>query len=185
MTINTSNDYIFFKGHGFNHGDLVEYRTTETEITGLTTTQNYYIHKLDDDKFNLVSAGIGTTASSIDFDKREYISFGSIGVGTHTFKYPDINVVVDTISGTASTAISHPVVRPICTGEITQVQLTSIGSGYGVTDTFNVHRRPNVTISNGSGAVIDVVVTEGQITQAFVKIAGSGYVTPPTLVVGS
>jgi len=181
--INTSNDYIFFKAHGFNHGDLVEYRTTETEITGLSTTQNYYINKLNDDKFNLVSAGIGTTASSIDFDKKDYISFGSIGVGTHIFKYPDINVVVDTISGTASTAISHPVVRPICTGEITQVQLTSIGSGYGVTDTFNVHRRPNVTISNGSGAVIDVVVTEGQITQAFVKISGSGYVTPPTLVV--
>ena len=181
--INTANSYVFFKNHGFNTGDLVEYRTSDTVISGLSTTNNYYIDKIDDDKFHLISAGIGTTTTTLDLTKKNYIPLKSVGVGTQTFRYPKISVSVDTISGTASTAISLPVLRPICKGEITQVQLTSIGSGYGVTDTFNVHRRPNVTVSNGDSALIDVVVTDGEITQAFVKIAGGGYSTPPDLVI--
>ena len=181
--INTANNYIFFKSHGFSTGDLVEYRTTGTAISGLTTTQNYYIHAVDNDKFYVVSAGIGTTSSTSQFDKKQFIDLKSVGVGTHTFKYPDISVSMDVISGTANTAISFPRVRPVCTGNIVDVQLTSTGSGYGVTDTFNVHRRPSVTVSNGSGALIDVVITNGEIAQAFVKIQGKGYVSPPTLEV--
>jgi len=181
--INTANDYIFFKSHGFNTGDIVEYRSSQTSISGLTTTQNYYVYRVDDDKFKVISAGIGTTSTSDLYKKDQFIKIGSIGVGTHTFKYPDIAVVIDAVSGTANTSISSPVVRPICRGSIVDVHLTSVGSGYGVTDTFNVHRRPSITISNGSGAVIDLVVAEGKIAQAFVKIAGGGYSTPPTLEV--
>ena len=181
--INTANDYIFFKSHGFSTGDLVEYKTTGTAISGLTTTQNYYVYAIDNDKFYVTSAGIGTTSSTSQFDKKQFIDLKSVGVGTHTFKYPDISVSMDVISGTANTAISLPRVRPVCTGNIVDVQLTSTGSGYGVRDTFNVHRRPSVTVSNGSGALIDVVITNGEIVQAFVKIEGKGYVSPPTLEV--
>ena len=179
--INTSNDYIYFKSHGFATGDLVEYRSTETSISGLSTSQNYYIYKIDSDKFKVISAGIGTTSTSIDFIKKNFVDIKSIGVGTHIFKYPEISVSIESVSGVANTSVSQPIVRPVCTGNITDVHLTSVGSGYGTTDTFNVHRRPVVTVSNGSGAVIDLVIVDGGITQAFVKISGSGYATPPIL----
>ena len=183
--INTAFDYIFFKSHGFETGEILEYRTTGTAISGLTTSQNYYVVKIDTDRFRVTNAGIGTTSTKSQFEKNEFIDLKSVGVGTHTFKYPDISVSIDAVSGTANTSQSLPRLRPLCTGNIVDVQLTSTGSGYGVTDTFNVHRRPNVTVSNGTGALIDVVVSNGEIAQAFVKIAGTGYVSPPTLdVVG-
>ena len=181
--INTANNYIFFKSHGFNTGDLVEYKTTGTSISGLSTTQNYYVSVIDNDKFYVSGAGIGTTSTTSLFNKDQFIDLKSVGVGTHTFKYPDISISVDAVSGTANTSQSLPRLRSVCTGNIANVHLTSVGSGYGVTDTANVHRRPSVTISNGSGALIDVVVTNGEIAQAFVKIQGGGYVSPPTLEV--
>jgi len=179
--INTANNYIFFKTHGFKNGDLVEYKTTGTVIGGLSTTQNYYINVIDENSFNVAAAGVGTTTSKLEFNKNQFIDLVSTGIGTHTFKYPDISVSVDAVSGTASTALSLPRVRPVCTGNISDAPLTLIGSGYGVTDTFNVHRRPSVTVSNGSGGVVDVVISNGEIVQAFVKIPGKGYVTPPNL----
>ena len=183
--INTSDDYIFFKSHGFNTGDIVEYRTTGTSISGLSTTQNYYVSVVDENSFKLASAGIGTTASRVSFDKKDFIDIRSVGVGTHTFKYPDISVTVETISGTANTSLSLPRIRPICSGNITDVYLTNVGSGYGSSEVHSIHRRPLTTVSNGSSGVIDIVVNNGEIINATVKVSGGGYVTPPTLnVVG-
>ena len=61
--------------------------------------------------------------------------------------------------------------------------LTNDGVGYGSSDTLNAHRRPLVTISNGQDALITVGVSNGEITGAFVKIKGKGYVSPPELIV--
>ena len=61
--------------------------------------------------------------------------------------------------------------------------MTSSGVGYGTDATLNAHRRPLVTVSNGQDGLITVNQTDGQITGAFVKIAGKGYVTPPELIV--
>lgn len=180
--INTANHYVFFKNHGFENGDLVEYSSTGP-IIGLSTTQNYRILKLDEDTFRLASAGIGSTANDLAFNKGEYVKIGSIGSASHTFKYPDIHVSVDGVTGLANTAFSLPKVRAKCVGEITACPLTSVGSGYGATDTINVHRRPDVTISNGSRGIIEVIVAEGEIVRAFVKSGGGGYATPPKLEV--
>lgn len=181
--INTSFDYIFSKSHGFRSGDLLEYRTSDTVISGLTTTQNYYVVKVDDDRFKLTSAGIGTTSTTQNYLKQEIIDLKSVGVGTHTFRYPEISVSIDVVSGFANTSVSTPTLRPVCTGEITQVVITESGTGYGSTDTFNFHRRPEVTISNGSGAIIDVIISDGRLTGAYVVNGGKGYQTPPTLQV--
>ena len=181
--INTSDDYVFFRNHGFKSGDLIEYSTTGTVISGLSTSLTYYVINVDKDKFRVANAGVGTTSTQLNYLKNEYVDFKSVGSGTHTFKYPDIHVSIDVISGVANTSQSTPTLRAICSGSITDVHLTSIGSGYGVTDTFNVHRRPDVTVSNGSGAVIDVIVSNGEIVQTKIKDGGRGYVTPPTLTV--
>ena len=36
-------------------------------------------------------------------------------------------------------------------------------------------------MSNGSGAIIDVIISDGRITSAYVVNGGKGYQTPPTL----
>ena len=178
--INTSNNYVYFFKHGFESGDLIEYRS-DGPISGLSTTQNYYVLKIDENRFRVTSAGIGTTSNTLDYTKKNYIKFNSIGSAEHTFKYPDIHVSVNAVSGIANTTDSSPRVRPICLGNITQVPVRTGGTGYGVTDTINVHRRPNVTISNGSRALVDLVISDGRIVRAFVKDGGGGYATPPEI----
>ena len=192
--ISIANDYIFHKNHGFRNGDLVEYSHTGTAISGISTTIKYLIIKLDEDKFRLCSAGddyinnlyseeFGTTATTVNYSKGLYVDINSIGAGTHTFKYPDISVSMDVISGVGNTAVSFPVIRPVCRGGITDIHLTNTGVGYGSSDTINAHRRPLVTISNGIGALVDVSITDGVISDAFTKIDGKGYVSPPDLIV--
>ena len=182
--ISTANNYIFSKNHGFSSGDIVEYEHTDTAIDGLHTTQNYQVLVLNEDKFRVCSAGIGTTTTTKNYHKGLYVDLGpNVGVGTHTFKYPPIAVSLETLSGVAVTATSAPVIRPLCHGAITDIRLTSTGVGYGTDATLNAHRRPLVTISNGQDGLITVNQTDGKITGAFVKIAGKGYVTPPELIV--
>mgnify|MGYP003330398466 FL=1 len=180
--INTANNFVFFKKHGFQSGDLIEYNSTGP-ISGLSTTQNYYVIRIDENRFRVAAAGIGTTATQTNLRNNDYIKFGNIGSASHTFKYPDIHVSVEAVTGAASTTYAWPTVRPICQGHIVQCPVTSVGSGYGATDTINVHRRPNVTVSNGSRALIDVVIDGGKIVRAFVKDGGGGYATPPKLEV--
>ena len=181
--INTSSDYIYFRDHGFNSGDLVNYSTTGSVIEGLSSSVNYQIIKIDRNKFRLADAGIGTTSTTLNYEKNNFVDIRSVGSGTHTFKYPEIHVSIDVISGVANTSISTPVIRSFCSGSISNVHLTSVGAGYGVSDTFNLHRRPDVTISNGSGAELDVVVVNGEIDQVLIRSGGKGYVSPPTLTI--
>ena len=154
-------------------------------IAGLQTSQNYQIIVLDENKFRLCSAGIGTTTSSVNYFKGRYVDLQSNGSGNHTFKYPDISVSLQTTSGLGITATSAPVIRPRCLGTITDVFLTKDGGGYGSGNTLNAHLRPLVTISNGKSALVTVGVnTEtGEITGAFVKIKGNEYASPPELIV--
>ena len=175
---------IFHKNHGFRNGDLVEYSHTDTAISGLSTTIKYLIIKLDEDKFRLCSAGIGTTTSSVDYFKGRYVDLQSNGSGNHTFKYPDISVSLQTTVGFGTTSL-EPLVRARCLGAITDVFLTKDGGGYGSGNTLNAHLRPLVTISNGKNALVTVGVTTetGEITGAFVKIKGNEYASPPELIV--
>ena len=200
--INTANNYIYFRSHGFKSGDLVEYKNDATfkynasnnkiveidsaasPIAGLQTSQNYQIIVLDENKFRLCSAGIGTTNSNVNYFKGRYVDLQSNGSGNHTFKYPDISVSLQTTVGFGTTALA-PVIRPRCLGSITDVFLTKDGGGYGSGNTLNAHLRPLITISNGKSALVTVGVnTEtGEITGAFVKIKGTEYASPPELIV--
>ncbi|MEC8552761.1 MAG: hypothetical protein VXY93_19870, partial [Pseudomonadota bacterium] len=67
--ISTSYNTITFNNHGFNHGDLINYSptvgigsTVPKSIQGLSTSNSYYVVKIDDNSFKLSDAGVGGTS---------------------------------------------------------------------------------------------------------------------------
>ena len=173
--INTFDSYLFAKNHGFKNGDLVEYSTTNTVISGLSTQLNYYVSVVDVNKFKLSLAGIGTTLSDQNYLDKKYISFSNTGVGTHTISYPPITVQVESIS-IGSTTVIEPVFEPIVLGQITDVHLENGGSGYGTAEIINFHRRPDVGISSiRSEVVLKPIVLDGSIVDVKIVSSGRGY----------
>jgi hypothetical protein len=174
--INTFDSYFFAKNHGFSDGDLVEYSTTDTPISGLSTSIYYYINVIDNNKFKLASAGIGTTLSNSNFIDKKYIKFNNLGLGTHTIGYPPIKITIESISAIGSTTIIEPVLEPIVLGSISDVYLEDGGVSYGSTDIINFHKRPNVGISSiKSQAILKPIIINGTIADVKIINKGAGY----------
>jgi hypothetical protein len=190
--INTADHYIFAKGHGFNTGEEIIYFTNGSSIGGLNAEKSYYAIKIDDSKFRLADkfvgvstiTGIGTTAYNENLLNNEYIKFSSLGIGTHTFKYPPIQVTISgTINSTELTGISTQAsAYPIVKGFVKDIFIKNGGSSYG-SQVLNFERQPSVTLQNGSGAILGVRVFDGEISDVFVIEPGSGYVSEPELVI--
>ena len=51
--IKTDLSLISFKNHNFSDGELINYSSSENPISGLTTYNQYYVLKVDDDNFRL------------------------------------------------------------------------------------------------------------------------------------
>jgi hypothetical protein len=178
--ISTTNHTISFKNHNFKNGDLINYYSTETTISGLSTTNNYLVLKLDDDTFRLANAGISTVLTE-DFDKNKFIKFNSVGSGYHIFKYPDITLTVNVSFG--GTVIQQINAVPTITGPIVDVYLYENGSGYGSNDTINIQKTPKVTLKNGKNAELKPIVKDGRINQVDVLTGGNEYFSTPNLIV--
>ena len=181
--INTFDSYFFAKNHGFNSGELVNYSTTGSVISGLSTSSSYYITTIDSNKFKL-SVGIGTSISNQNYLDKKYITFSNLGVGTHTIYYPPIQINIESIS-IGSTTVITPILEPIVLGKITDVYLENSGSGYGCTDIINYHRRPDVGISSvKSEAVLKPIVLNGSIVDVKIISKGGGYRKDSDIIVG-
>ena len=89
--ISTIYDTVTFKDHGFNSGDIVDYKTTGTEIVGLSTANQYSIVKLDADRFKLINVGVAGTYRT-DITKSKITKLNSNGTGYQIFEYPPIKV---------------------------------------------------------------------------------------------
>lgn len=96
LGINTSNSIISIENHDYKTGEIITYNTTGSVASGLSTSENYYVIKIDENRFRLASAGIGTTFSNFKYLTNQYVNISSIGSGDHEFNYPEISV---TISG--------------------------------------------------------------------------------------
>ena len=64
--ISTIRDTVYFNDHGFKSNELIEYsvETGGTVITGLSTTNQYRVIKVNDDEFRIANAGVGGTTVS-------------------------------------------------------------------------------------------------------------------------
>ena len=177
--ISTIDDSINFTNHGFTDKDIVEYYSEGNSISGLSSTTQYYVIKIDDNKFRLADAGIGATITS-NYDRKKYVEISSVGTGYQIFKYPDISVQVnvrfrDGISGIVS---AYPVVH----GPIIDTYLYEKGTEYGST-ILNLHKKPLYEIKTGRDAQIKTFVREGKIVSVQVLSGGREYYSTPELKV--
>ena len=170
--ISTIDHLVNFKNHGFQEGDLIEYQNTGTVISGLVTTNQYYVFKNNNDQFRVADAGVGGTVRD-NFDSRLYIKLDSIGSGFHQFKYPDIKLNINVSFGAAA-GTGVITATPYVRGNIIDAYLYETGTGYGST-TLNFERSPSVSIKNGKGASLYPVVVGGQLIRVDVRSRGSEY----------
>ena len=174
--VNTFDNYIFATDHRFKNKDIVRYSTTGTAISGLSTTSEYIVTVIDKNKFYLSSVGNGDKIDEFDYINKRYIKFSALGDGDHTFYYPPIRLVVESLSGVGATTIIKPEFEPIITGELESVFLETNGVGYGVSDIINFHRRPDIKIKPiASESLLKPIVVNGSIVDVQFLSYGSGY----------
>lgn len=78
--IDTTNNLISIKNHGYINGDIILYQNYDTPIGGLTTHHKYYIIPFDRDKFYVAETFVDVKPGS-----KLPINLTSVGVGSHTF----------------------------------------------------------------------------------------------------
>ena len=182
--ISTSDDYFYAPNHAFRTGEIVRYEFSSIAAQGLSTTTEYFVTRLDSARFKLTDAGIGTTRDDSDFKAGKFARISGVGAGTHTIKYPPIEIKVETLSGIGSTAITNPTLEPLVLGSIESVYLEQGGAGYGCTNILNFHRRPNVGIATVTfEALLKPILVEGSIVDVQILASGRGYRKDSDIVV--
>ena len=178
--ISTSNNSFVFKNHGFSTGELITYSTTGDKIPELSTSDQYYVTKVDDNIFRISNAGVAGT-NSTNFDRGLTEKFTGIGTGLHVFNYPPITVDV---SVSIANTVGVVTATPIVVGSIKDVLLYEGGTSYG-SKVLNFHKRPTVSIVTGSSAEFKAVISDKKIIDILVTQPGNNYFSPPDLVITS
>jgi hypothetical protein len=182
--ISTTQSSINFKNHGFNDGELIAYDYESAAISGIATTNQYYVLKLDTNSFRLCNAGVGGTIVS-NYERKDYIEFNSTGSGYQYFKYPDISVSIkySTVGfGTTTQTLENLVVTPVVKGSVIDAYVYESGTGYGST-ILNFKKNPVISIKNGKSAQLTPSVIGGKIESVLISYVGSEYFSTPDLVV--
>ena len=73
--ISTENDVVTYTNHGFKDGELITYSYEQTQISGLSTSKQYYVIKIDDNNFKLA-------LSKLNANQGYSIDLTSIGSGS-------------------------------------------------------------------------------------------------------
>ena len=174
--VNTFDNYIFAENHNLKEKDIVLYNTTGSEISGLSTSLEYYVSIVDENKFRLSELEVGNSDLEISYKNKRFVKLESIGSGIHEFSYPPISLVVESLSGVGATTIIEPELEPIVLGSIQDVFLENNGVGYGVSDIINFHKRPDINIKPiTSSALLKPIVINGSIVDVQFLSFGKGY----------
>ena len=67
--INTAQNRFEIPNHGYSSGEIIKYSTTSSGIVGLSTSEEYYVIKVDDDNFSLSLVGSGNTDKKFYYDR--------------------------------------------------------------------------------------------------------------------
>jgi len=192
--ISTEKSIVTFNNHGFSNGEIVVYQpsaglgTTEPQsISGLSTSNQYKIIKIDDNRFRVSDVGIGGTINT-NFISGKYVNFKTTGTGYQLFKYPNIEITIDFLSTvpTSDTITLTPVVQ----GKIVDILLYEKGSGYGNKDIINYENKPDIVVKNGTPRTgknitpsLSPILDNGIVTGINIQDGGDEYHSTPDLVV--
>ena len=177
--ISTEYNTLTYENHGFNNGDIVNYSFDGTVVSGLSTSNQYSIYKLDNNKFRLINVGVGATLTT-DLTRSKYVEFGDVGSGYQIFQYPEITVSANVSYG--SSIKGNFTFTPIVTGSIEGAYLYEKGNGYG-SNILNLEKKPTISIQNGKNAQLNPVISGGRIIDVQVLSKGSEYFSTPDLIV--
>ena len=180
--ISTSRNQINIISHGYETGEIIRYTSAIPVVSGLSTTTDYYVHKVDDNNFSLSVVGSGVTIKYY-LDNNIFVSLGSTGNGS--FNYKPISVTIDGVIGIATLTGQdfRAKIQPLFRGAIDSVDLTNNGTGYGSSEIINFDRQPEITFQSGSAALVSPVIDNGKIIEVVINKSGSGYNTPPNLTI--
>jgi len=182
--ISTIKNTINFKNHGFNDGEIIEYSYDDTQISGITTNNQYKVIKIDNDSFRLSNTGIGGTITS-NYERKKYELLESTGTGYQYFKYPDISVSIKyTPVGVGSTNQEYKelITTPVVRGSIIDAYVYESGTGYGST-ILNFNKKPIISIKNGNNAEIVPKIVNGKIIDVSINFSDNEYFSVPDLIV--
>jgi hypothetical protein len=179
--ISTTKNTVTFTNHGFNEGEIVTYSNDGSIVSGLSTTTQYRIIKVDNDTFKLSDVGIAGTIVA-NYERKKYVSFGSTGNGYHIFSYPEISLNVNyNAVGLGSTQFRGSIVAtPIVRGQIVDAYVYNEGVGYGST-ILNYHKKPSIEIKTGKNAQFKPIIVGGKIEQVIVQNGGQDYYSTPDI----
>ena len=181
--INTSTNYINIDNHTYQSGEIIKYYNNETPISGISTNTEYYVTVVDDNSFQLSQVG-QSDDKEFFYRTKQYLNFESQGDGLHSFNYPDISVRVLGNIGISSIGLEEfrAEIRPIFRGSIQSIHLSAKGSNFGSNQTLNYNRKPNINLNQGSNALLNPIVSNGQVVEVLVNNVGSGYYSTPDLI---
>jgi hypothetical protein len=182
--INTFRDYVSFEEHGFKDGDIVNYSYDTTAVTGLSSTKQYQVLKVNDDAFRLAEVGNKGDAkvSGDNYNKKIHTFLDSQGSGFQRFSYPKIecNIKVLTEDQKEQDLVATPIVR----GHVVDAPLYARGRNYGST-VVDFQNPPTISVESGTLGQVGLIFSNGRIISAFVQAGGSGYSGPPDIIVSS
>ena len=180
--INTSSNIISISNHDYKSGETVKYNVEGTVAEGLTNNTEYYVTAVNKDSFRLSTVGISSDKEYY-YRTKQYVDITSVGVGTHTFNYPEITATLVGEVGIASVGTQEfkASIQPIVRGSVTSVHIENEGVGYGSSEILNFDRQPTITISSGKDAQVKPVISNGKIEQVIILNGGQGYKSTPNL----
>ena len=148
--ITSLDNLLNIDSHGYDTGEIIRYSYEggSNTLSGLSTTTDYYVSKLDDNNFRLCLVGSGDTTNYY-LDNSIYVSLGSTGTGS--FNYKPITVNIDGNIGIATLTGQdfRAKVQPRFRGKINSIDLTNNGTGYGSSEVINLNRQPEITFQSG------------------------------------
>jgi len=180
--INTSSNIISISNHDYKSGEIIKYNVVGTVAEGLTNNTEYYVTAIDKDSFRLSTIGISSD-KEFNYRTKQYVDITSVGVGTHTFNYPEITATLVGEVGIASVGTQEfkAEIQPIVRGSVTSVHIENGGVGYGSSEILNLDRQPTITISDGKDAQVKPVISNGRIEQIIILNGGQGYKSTPNV----
>lgn len=170
--ISSITNFITFKNHGFNNGDLINYSSLGTPVSGISTLKNYYIINSEKDRFQLSDADfISVGASKTNYERGKIVNITDVGSGYQIFSYPPIKVDINVeYSGFIGTITASPILR----GKIVDAYVYENGSNYG-SEVLNFHKKPKLSILKGSGCQLKPAIINGKVVAVQVQSKGNFY----------